>query len=504
MDEVGMVVGNTETGKFVIALPKDTKLMENEYVVTKVRERDILRDVVGRVAQMGALSEILTHETTYDSLMKLVSRDIDVPKIYAEIETIGYLDEGGVKFPRNPPMPGEKVYRASKELLDSFYHIGELPIHVGTLLTRDDVSINLNPKGFLRHMAIIGQTGSGKSYTTGVIIEELYDKGASIVIIDPHADYVRMNRSRSGDVIIPRFSVFRNSMSVSRFDDVDAAPLTISLKDLMPDEIANIIGISSNYKRMIGILSAAIDSFKGSMNYEDLKGKIESWARGAEKPPKSYKDEDAQNVLRYLTLAEKRGITGIFSEETTPLEQIIKPKHISVLDLSGLKSDIQEVIANIFLTKIYEKNTTSKEIEPVFIVIEEAHNFVPGTQYSKSKDIVKKIAGEGRKFGVMLIMITQRPHKIDADALSQANSYVVMRLNNSEDITAVKIAAENLGDDLSTLLPHLNPGEAIIVGPVVNVPAIVKIKERKTQEGGGDIDIVNTLKRYRESYKEEG
>ena len=500
MKEVGIVVGTSETGKFVIALPKNTDVLENEYVVTGVYERDVKREIVGRIMLMGALSEILTQNTTYESLAKLVEKEIDVPKVYAEVETLGYLDGKSVRFPRNPPMPGVKVYRASKELLDSFYYVGDMPLQIGTLLTREDVCINLNPKGFLRHIAIIGQTGSGKSYTTGVLIEELYEKGASIVIIDPHADYVRMNKDKEGTEIIHRFAVFRNAMSISRFDDIDTEPLTVSPADMTGDEVADILGIPPNGSRMIGLISVIMDSLEGErFTYEDLKDKIRDMANKTIKPPGTYKVDDALNVLRYMKLAEKRGMTGVFSAETTPLDKIIKPQHISVLDLSGLRSEIQETIANIFLTKLYENNTRDKDSMPVFVVIEEAHTFVPGIIGAKSKSIIKKIAGEGRKFGVLLTLITQRPHKIDQDALSQANSYIVMRLNNSEDIGAVKKAAETLGEDLSVLLPHLNPGEAVIVGPVVNVPAIVKIKERKTQEGGGDIDIVEKLKELKKS-----
>ena len=493
--EIGFVVGETGTNKFMVALPNAKDVMENEYVIVNVNERNNERVVVGRIMKLGALSHLLTHETGFSALEKLVESEIDNAKTFAEVEVLGYLDEYVVKYPRNPPLPGVKVYVAPKELLEKFYHVSELPMYVGTLLAREDVRIHLNPKGFMRHLAIIGQTGGGKSYTTGVIIEELYRIGGSIVVIDPHADYVRMSTDEKGNKIIKRFSVFRNPQSTGRYENIDTKELQVSIKDLDPDDIGEILGLKPNAKRMQGLIAVAMDILSGEeeLAFEDFENLILNWANGLEKPPKGYKVDDAINVMRYIRRAKQKGLTSIFSNKTTPLESIIAPKHISVLDLSGLKNEVQDIYTKIFLEKIYEQNT-SGSISPVFVIIEEAHNFVPQKDSTKSAEIIKKIAAEGRKFGVFLILITQRPQKINQDALSQANSYILLRLKNPQDIYAVKTAAESLGDDLSSLLPTLNPGEAVIVGPVVNLPAIVKIRKRLTIEGGGDIDIIGILK----------
>lgn len=506
MNEVGVVVGKTNSNEFLISLPPDTTMVENEYVVVDVKERDTSRKVVGRITRMGALSHLLVEEASYEALQKMINMQIDNPKIFAIVEALGYLDGKVVKFPRNPPFPGAKVYRAPRELLEEFYKVEKMPIHIGTLLSRDDVGIYLDPRGFLRHLAIIAQTGAGKSYTAGVLIEELYEKGASIVIIDPHADYVRMKTDESGNVIIPRFTVFRNPLSTGRYSDIRSEELSISLRDLEPNEIADILGIPSNASRMKGLIGVAMSELLSEDNttvsFDDLYKKIEEWSQG-NNIPNGYKTTDATNVLRILKIAKAKGLAKLFSSATTPLDKIVKKKHISVIDLSGLKSEIQDIITRIFLARIYEANTTGKEINPVFLVIEEAHNFIPYKKSTKSSGIIKKIAAEGRKFGVFLVIITQRPQKVDPDVLSQANSYIILRLTNREDIRAVTTAAESLSEDLSSLLPTLNPGEAVIVGPIIKVPAIVKIKERKTKEGGGDIDLISKLEEANELANED-
>ncbi|MEM2539517.1 MAG: ATP-binding protein, partial [Candidatus Bathyarchaeia archaeon] len=97
------------------------------------------------------------------------------------------------------------------------------------------------------------------------------------------------------------------------------------------------------------------------------------------------------------------------------------------------------------------------------------------------------------KFGVFLILITQRPSKIHSDALSQCNSQIIMRITNPEDQKAVSISSERMSRDLLEDLPGLNVGEAVIVGEVTKAPVMIKVKRRRTQEGGADVDIIGKL-----------
>ncbi|MEM2299540.1 MAG: ATP-binding protein, partial [Thermofilaceae archaeon] len=100
--------------------------------------------------------------------------------------------------------------------------------------------------------------------------------------------------------------------------------------------------------------------------------------------------------------------------------------------------------------------------------------------------------------GVFLILVTQRPSRIDADALSQCNSQIILRITNPYDQRAVAEASEKLGEEIMRDLPGLNVGEAIIVGELTRVPVIVKVRRRETREGGADIDLVEELRRARQ------
>lgn len=113
-------------------------------------------------------------------------------------------------------------------------------------------------------------------------------------------------------------------------------------------------------------------------------------------------------------------------------------------------------------------------------------------------DLVKKIAAEGRKFGIFLAIITQRPGKIDQDVLSQCNSQIILRITNPVDQKAILESSENMSASLMEDLPSLDIGEAIIIGEIVKMPTIAKIRQRETEEGGVDVDITELLKKARE------
>ena len=136
---------------------------------------------------------------------------------------------------------------------------------------------------------------------------------------------------------------------------------------------------------------------------------------------------------------------------------------------------------------------------PVFFVLEEAHNFVPGGQgaQSHSAGIIKRIASEGRKFGLFMILITQRPYKVHADTLSQCNSQIIMRLTNPQDQQAIRLSSEGISEGLLADLPGLNVGEAVILGPLVRVRVMVRVGARESKEGGNDIDVIAALERAR-------
>jgi DNA helicase HerA-like ATPase len=200
----------------------------------------------------------------------------------------------------------------------------------------------------------------------------------------------------------------------------------------------------------------------------------------------------AEKAKKYI---ERLARVDIWGYDDVPMDDLLRPMNLSVIDLAGVDNWIAEFVVDKVLRETWGTATSTGLPHPVFFILEEAHNFVPGGQGAKSQaaGIIKRIASEGRKFGLFLVLITQRPYKVHGDTLSQCNSQIIMRLTNPQDQQAIRQSSEGISEGLLADLPGLNVGEAVVLGPVVRVPVMVRIGERASKEGGNDIDVVKAL-----------
>ena len=125
---------------------------------------------------------------------------------------------------------------------------------------------------------------------------------------------------------------------------------------------------------------------------------------------------------------------------------------------------------------------------PAYVLIEEAHNFAPASADLVSSQILKTILSEGRKFGVAVGLISQRPGKLDADVLSQCMTQFILRIVNPVDQARVAESVESVGRDLLKELPALSKGQSIIAGAAVNTPVLCRVRRRITEHGAEDMD----------------
>jgi DNA helicase HerA-like ATPase len=323
----------------------------------------------------------------------------------------------------------------------------------------------------------------------GVILEELLRLGATAVVIDPHADYVFLSRDREmrRHEASDRVLVFRNPNSTGRYDPSqldNVHELTVKFADLEPEDIARIAGIPEKWSNIRSVIRSAVGELRKTSNSYTLDDLLEELQR-LMKTEKAKKAASAEAAYSRLVRLKK---FKVFGSVTTSVRDEI------------LNDASQDYIVSWVLEEIYRLRYSGEFRYPVFIVVEEAHRFIPNKSLNRStmsSDVIRMIAAEGRKFGVFLILVTQRPSKIDADALSQCNSQIILRITNPADQKAVAEASERLGAELMKDLPGLNVGEAVIVGELTRVPVIVKVRHRRTREGGADIDLVEELRKAR-------
>ena len=169
----------------------------------------------------------------------------------------------------------------------------------------------------------------------------------------------------------------------------------------------------------------------------------------------------------------------------------------------------QSTIAAMVLEQLYEHRATmTNKIPPFMTVIEEAHNFIPsrgeGQAETPSVEVIRKVITEGRKFGAGLLLISQRPSRLDETTLSQCNTFLVFRLVNPRDQSFVEKVMENLSKSDLRMLPGFAQGEGIISGQAVRFPQVVKIKHDEDLEpkdiGVGNEDFVRQVEYWEKEY----
>ena len=516
LKEAGFIIGEATPTEFLFISDKDRYPQKWEYLLVPSWEYvdGSLRkvEVLAQVERVVSMSEVMTQRLDIESLERIKESGIDEVKTLIKARILGYAidDKNGfrIQLPRRAVVPGNPVYVAPKDFLSKFFSYPEGEgLHIGSLISRPDVPAHLSVSGFRRHLAIIAQTGAGKSYCAGVLIEELLKLGSTVVVIDPHADYVFLSLTPEGDTheLSDRITVFRNPASTGRYGREDIKNLKryeVAFPTLSEDDVCEVAGIRRDWAKIREAVRQGLERLKESGGHytpEDLMNVLEEMSRSEDSRGLR---EGALSSIKYVRALVK---LRVFSAQSTPINAILKPMHASIIDLSGLDDVSMDYIASRILNETFDTVVMGAFPYPVFVIVEEAHRFIPsGNHRTFSSSILRRIAAEGRKFGLFLILITQRPSRIHPDSLSQCNSQIIMRLTNPHDQNAVAQSSERMSQDLLDDLPGLNPGEAIIVGEVTRLPIMVRVRRRLTKEGGADIDIAAMLKRARdEVYADE-
>jgi DNA helicase HerA-like ATPase len=475
--------------------------------------------VLGQVKSITSRHPFYDERTTPDAARKMGELGVDTGliQVFAHAKVLGYLHQDGgrneVRRPRSPPMPGTPVYRADDKLLQRLFTLGdsEIPLAVGSLLHREGIKVPVSGKELHRHTAILAMTRYGKSYFAGRIIEQLLKQGASILVIDAHGDYANMTQ----DPDSAEHEFFRDKVTVYRpeaaeaYDAPHVKPLHISVSQCSLGELCRLAHINGSLQRIT--LGKAVKEARARKKvysladiidvlYEQVEEGEEEEETEGKKKKKSGKGEVAR-VARIIEHLEGLQERSIFSEGELPLRDFFAPMHMSDIFLSGISDDEQDVIVGMILRRVFQTKYRHEEKLPLFIFVEEAHRFAAppdegGGRFSR--DILARIAAEGAKFGVFLTVISQRPRRIDPDILSNCSNLAILRVVNSTDQNTIQAASESFSEDLLADLPALEQGEAVLVGPFVPVPVMIKTAKRETRHGGRTPEIADLLRQARE------
>jgi DNA helicase HerA-like ATPase len=428
------------------------------------------------------------------------------------VETIGYFSErlGDFVNPRVVPDPGNPVFLASSETLGRALSPRKLAetgsAHIGSMLTRDDgeVPIVLSVRDVVStHLAILASTGAGKSYTAGVLVEELmrpYNR-AAVLIVDPHGEYHTLSSIQADDQFFdadgyrPEVKIFTPDKIKVRFSTLTEA----DIKYLLPEGTSD---------KMLHFLSQAFRSLQDQLkaegkrdylyDYFDLRDAVTKQQYGNEGVGDGGNVSSIQGLLWRLDSRFDRPGSIFSATEHIPLQDMFMPGRCTILQLSDIEQHEQQVIVGTLLRRVNKARmlTVRDEVTtgenfldyPVFTLLEEAHRFAPSGASVVSTHVLKQILSEGRKFGVGIGLVTQRPGKLDQDVLSQCMTQIIMRVVNPIDQQTVAQTVEGAGRTMLAELPALTKGQAVISGVGVNTPVMCRIRTRSTRHGGETFD----------------
>jgi DNA helicase HerA-like ATPase len=379
---------------------------------------------------------------------------------------------------------------------------GRATLEIGRALYTDGrVRATLRAEGFDRHTFLCGQSGSGKTFALGVILERLLlETDLKIVILDPNSDFVRLDRIRSlADInrtssselslesyeeVLERFRRVAPNLKVVRpapYAEDPSKLLRIRFSDLERHEQGLVLNMDPLRDR---------EEFNAYWRaIEGLSRERYSLSEVKEIVVRQFLEEARQLGLRIENLGVADWRLWCEADEPSLIDVLEEDWRCLVVDSGTLASPAeQSIVATAVLGHLWRHR---HERQPVLIVADEAHNICPQEPADNLEAAATshaiKIAGEGRKFGLYLLVATQRPSKIHANVLSQCDNLILMKMNSTSDLTHVSQIFSQAPSTFLDQSPHFAQGECLLAGKIVRNPTFGGFEGRFSEEGGTDV-----------------
>jgi DNA helicase HerA-like ATPase len=355
-------------------------------------------------------------------------------------------------------------------------------LHLGQLAGQDSVGVALVPNRLNRHTFWCGQSGSGKTYALGVLLERiLVTTRLPMVVFDPNSDFVRLHEQAVEPGSDQARALQEREVVVLRPDDPES-PLRVRFTELTARAKAAVLRLDPVVDR--AEYNALLRLFDAEFNTVEA-GQIVPYLR-------SLGDPDAEALAQRL---ENLGVvewTKTWAFGATPATEVIARRPAAtVLDLGGYdRSEEQLAVALAVLDDLWARRG---ERRPLLIVVDEAHNLCPPDPETPLgvavRDRLIQIAAEGRKYGLWLLLSTQRPSKVHPGIVSQCDNLTLMRMNSRDDLEQLASVFGFVPRGLLAQAARFRQGEALLAGGFVPMPSVVRVRGRVTPQGGTDVPV---------------
>lgn len=454
---------------------------------------------------VGAMIKLLRGESRLVAeVSEVESTDVSPPRILLVANLVGELASvcGESQFSRGVsvyPFPGDAACAVSDDDLSTIYgRPSRASVRVGTLYQDATRPAFLVADELLsKHFAILGTTGSGKSCALRLILSAILEgnRNAHVVLLDPHNEYAEAFGSLAEVVNVENlqlpFWLFNFQEAARVLIRGGSAGERESQELILSDAIA---WARRNYGGLHRPGTPITVDTPVPFRMHELLGFINEQMGRLGKP------DTAIPYLRLRTRIESlrndRRFNFLFSSEEDVLAKIVgrlsrvpvEGRPLTIVDLSGVPSEIADVIVSTLCRVLFDFRLWcgGEKMPPLLVVCEEAHRYVPADErfgFAQTVAIITQIAKEGRKYGVSLALITQRPSELAFPALSQCGTVFALRLGGETDQRLIARTLPDVAREMLQALPSLPTAQAIVSGEAVRVPMRIRFddlpKERR-------------------------
>jgi len=399
-------------------------------------------------------------------------------KYLAEISS--YMEDGMERALLSRPLPGTVVRPA--ESLEVHQLLGVSgDIHLGSLAIERRFSVSLNVPTMSRHIGVFGTTGSGKSNTIQVLMEETLSQGFAVLVFDIEGEYVEMDKPT--DKLIEQLSTFETKPTgvkdlkvyvpnPSTSSREDAIRFGIRFKDFEKgvfSEVAELSRLEQLYfKDLIDKIMAVIPESETiclKAVIDRLASRLRSQSDNPTLPP--IVAEAHTTLFSKLNLVADLNIIDV-DTPSVDVEDIMKVGRLSVVDFSDASDYVRNMVIAELLHKVWKYKIAHPESAKLLIVIEEAHAFISREKRDRMLATLMlfiETARRGRKRGLNLGIVTQQPTHLPTELLELCNTRVIHRTNSTANIEALRESTGNVSDEMWDMVTSLGRGEAIVSTP---------------------------------------
>ena len=481
---LGFVIGESKPTSVTAITSR--ALSVGEYIKIGTDEGEILGLVEKSSISSAAFTDVRNFDEAAESteIAELNKRD---KTFIAHIGILGFLEnlrKGKSIIPAIPPIPGTEIIPPSKQDLEEIFSPKNKGwVKIGNLLRNKTVDAKINlDKIVSRHLGILAMTGMGKSNLVSLVTKQISKLNGTVIIFDYHNDYTNLN--------IPKINV------------IDAK---INPRLLDADQLSDVLEIRESATVQQRVLRMAFtEGVKKSKEFwKKLETEIAYIVDSEDKKIKEIRSS-AYRVQDIVEESQRRFEDILDPDMGDPIS-FIKEGRANILNISELSEKQANVALAFYLQQLLKdrkdasiaKHGKSKKIRnyrfnsPIFVIIEEAHVFIPKDHDTSAKYWAAKIAREGRKFGLGLGIVSQRPRSVDLNVLSQMGSFAIMKIIQEDDQRQIASATESTSRELIAQLTSLNVGDAVLVGQWTNLPSMVHVEEVKEKVMGSDQSAVD-------------